>query len=1295
MRKLLRTYTLTPLILFIFFSSHLSGQALVNGDCNQFRTQTQGGWGSSASGNNPGAYRDAHFGSAFPDGIVLGCDYTLTLSNAQAVQAFLPSGGTAAALTENWVDPISFNNVMAGQLLALTLSVGFDNHDPNFSPSQSLLADQIVSGGTFAGFSVAEVLTEANLAFGGCPSGFSLQQLNTVLTGINENYVDGTSNGGFLDCPEEELECHIEVVALAAQCIDGGLYEVELTIMGNQGGFDIVAPAAVSVSGAPFCVSNGQPAALVLTFTQGNDYSFSVVPSSDAECAAGLCGLPAMEGMAPNCCNLEVTCPNAPAGPFACLDDIPAANPSAINVGGQCGEINITVSETGTGAGCQGNPYQRIRTYTITDGSNVETCVHTFDVVSLSPPVIVCPPDQYATCAAAIFPEEGATATSHCGGPVQITYSDGQISNCSQFTRTWVAIDACGYTAQCTQTVFVEDDTPPLLQVPQNAIVGCGSALTPFQTGFASANDQCSAITLTYVDGPQQGSGCSTQFVRTWIVTDACGNETTGNQTITQTDMTGPAILGVPANQQIQCGEIPAPAEAIAVDACSGDTVAVMMTETIYENGCRTTVYRVYTATDACGNTTNIYRNIKIEDSVGPQITCPSDVLLQCGDENIDPGVLGVAEAFDNCSGSNVTLTYQDGERNNNVCPPVVERVWTAVDTCGNVSNCIQRIMWDDQLPPVITCTADIAVNCSESGIHPNEIGYPTATDECSEVSLTYNDGPMEGSCPLTFMRTWTAADACGNNTQCSQIITVIDETPPTIICPANVQISCGYVVASPAISGFPVVSDQCTEVSYTYIDGPPTGSCPEVFERTWIATDFCGNTAECVQTISLFDNMLPVVNCPADVVVNCGDDTSPGALGVATAVDFCNNVGVDYADAPIPGSCPEAIGRVWTATDACGNSRSCTQTITFADETLPVITCPADLVLDCDADTSPEFTGLATATMACGGAVEVAFTDSLVTQSGGGGTGGPTTGDNDCGQLRTQTQGGWGSPASGNNPGAYRDAHFDAAFPNGLIVGCDYTLTLTSAAAVQAFLPNGGPVVVLSNNLIDPTSFSTVLAGQLVAATLSVGFDAYDPDFGASNVWLGDMVVASGEFQGQSVAEVLEAANQYFGGCESIVSGTALVNVLTRINENYVDGTGNGDFLDCPDSGDGDDDDDEACATIYRIWTATDACGHTTTCVQVIVLSNNDDEAAPLHMDALVAYPSPTEGEVNLRFESAAQFKGTVQVVSLQGKVLLSTMVNGESGQVPIDISGLERGFYLITVLDGEKSYTVKIFKN
>ena len=149
---------------------------------------------------------------------------------------------------------------------------------------------------------------------------------------------------------------------------------------------------------------------------------------------------------------------------------------------------------------------------------------------------------------------------------------------------------------------------------------------------------------------------------------------------------------------------------------------------------------------------------------------------------------------------------------------------------------------------------------------------------------------------------------------------------------------------------------------------------------------------------------------------------------------------------------------------------------------------------------------------------------------------------DNDCDGYRTQTPGGWGAPANGNNPGVYRDANFDSAFPDGLVVGCEEnSLTLTSASAVQNFLPCGGSPSILDQSYTDPDCIGTVFAGHLVALTLSVEFDANDPDFGEADGLLGELIYNSGPFEGWTINEVLAEANQVFGGCSSDYSPTVV----------------------------------------------------------------------------------------------------------------------------------------------------------
>ena len=166
-----------------------------------FRTQTQGGWGSTPHGNNPGKYVHNNFAGAFPNGLTVGCTYKITLTSAQAITDYLPAGGTPAVLTTNYTNPTGLKNNLASQLVALTLSVQFDLYDPAFSGSSVQLGNLIIGTGTFKGMTIAAVLSEANKVLGGCPSKYSATEISDVLSSINENFVDGTKNGGFLVCP--------------------------------------------------------------------------------------------------------------------------------------------------------------------------------------------------------------------------------------------------------------------------------------------------------------------------------------------------------------------------------------------------------------------------------------------------------------------------------------------------------------------------------------------------------------------------------------------------------------------------------------------------------------------------------------------------------------------------------------------------------------------------------------------------------------------------------------------------------------------------------------------------------------------------------------------------------------------------------------------------------------------------------------------------------------------------------------------------------------------------------------
>ncbi len=159
---------------------------------------------------------------------------------------------------------------------------------------------------------------------------------------------------------------------------------------------------------------------------------------------------------------------------------------------------------------------------------------------------------------------------------------------------------------------------------------------------------------------------------------------------------------------------------------------------------------------------------------------------------------------------------------------------------------------------------------------------------------------------------------------------------------------------------------------------------------------------------------------------------------------------------------------------------------------------------------------------------------------------------------FRTQTPGGWGSKAKGNNPGAYLEANLFTAFSGPVTIGSgENTIQFYSAEDISKFLPSSGTPRALDGAYINPAKqeIRNSLVSHTLALTLSLGFDAAIADFSESSLSLANQVVAMGTFEGMTVKMVLDEANKFLGGAESIYSASELTQALSRVNESYVDG--------------------------------------------------------------------------------------------------------------------------------------------
>lgn len=167
-----------------------------------YHTQTQGGWSTTCSGDNPGCTRDEYFDDVFPspDYLVIGCGANrATFTDSLAVRKALPVGGDPRPLeqeemkTYHGEDDPQFGTVLVGQALALSLNVGFSGvHEfvsQDLAPFPSLLiADE---DSPCHGMSVQDVLDEVNHTLGDCYPILTPEEANVCATRINESFVDG------------------------------------------------------------------------------------------------------------------------------------------------------------------------------------------------------------------------------------------------------------------------------------------------------------------------------------------------------------------------------------------------------------------------------------------------------------------------------------------------------------------------------------------------------------------------------------------------------------------------------------------------------------------------------------------------------------------------------------------------------------------------------------------------------------------------------------------------------------------------------------------------------------------------------------------------------------------------------------------------------------------------------------------------------------------------------------------------------------------------------------------------
>lgn len=468
-------------------------------------------------------------------------------------------------------------------------------------------------------------------------------------------------------------------------------------------------------------------------------------------------------------------------------------------------------------------------------------------------------------------------------------------------------------------------------------------------------------------------------------------NPFTGNQcwgTFTAEDKIGPVITCA-QNLIIECYDpIPYVAPTVS-DNCSNWVVT--FTDQIVNNYCAEfsrIVYRTWTVTDnnngmtaSCIQTISMRRATLANLGVPPNWDGVQNDMIECSTAypvnqwgNPHPsytgGPTGIGWTPNSSTGAcgTIEVFYNDRVFTSD-CGPKILRDWTIIDDCtGTIVNHTQIIRVTDSTPPTVcgpeevlyeqglitistnawSCTADYVVpkpllcdNCD-----PN----PTYTVVASAGTVVYVPASKTWyvfGLPIGIHGiTYIAVDWCGNTSEHTFYVEVLDLIPPMAACEQYKQVSLTF--------------DGTHSVAKVWAQSFDSGShdhgCGPVWFKVWRADGKCMpyNCDNSACTQQWFD----------DYVIYCCEDVDQEVM--TTLRVFDKN----------PGAGPINPSRMAIGGDLFGHYNDCWTIVKIEEKVPPFLACE-NIVIDCEDNIHPDHTGYPVLLNTCGDH-ELKWTDNL-----------------------------------------------------------------------------------------------------------------------------------------------------------------------------------------------------------------------------------------------------------------------------------------------------------------------------
>ena len=314
-------------------------------------------------------------------------------------------------------------------------------------------------------------------------------------------------------------------------------------------------------------------------------------------------------------------------------------------------------------------------------------------------------------------------------------------------------------------------------------------------------------------------------------------------------------------------------------------------------------------------------------------------------------------------------------------------RNWKIFRTCSSNTETVEHLQFiqvKDKLDPYIDCPEYLEISVDDDCGLENWTPQFFVEDDCSSLSWTLSGDDWfihEGE-SVDYIEIGThnieliASDECGNSSNCSIELHLLDAQSPTAICLEFFDVSLDN--EGKAIIEYNSIDngsyDNCSaELDYRLrimgglYQQQVQFDCNDILlsplNLEMQVEDEAGNKSSCMVEVQLTDKINPLITCPETLSVDCSAiDTWNDLWEDPIYTDNCeiSSISLEVDSSQLETVCyTGTISRLVQVTDASGNSASCTQYMEWiGTEALQesLISWPADILLDgCSGEFDPD----------------------------------------------------------------------------------------------------------------------------------------------------------------------------------------------------------------------------------------------------------------------------------------------------------------------------------------------------